>query len=160
MGRPETPVIRPGNAVCGACAARRHGHGRWRPALPGVTFAALLRRNVSQTLLIHPHWPDAEPGESRRSEEGSPFRYNHALPGIGRRRRPAIFVRAPAGDGAVPLHPAGVVPLEANSPAGGVAWSYSFDPQQATEPSRFTPQVWNPPALTEANSPAGGVARP
>ena len=35
-----------------------------------------------------------------------------------------------------------------------------FAPQQATEPSRLTPQVWNPPALTEANSPAGGVAWP
>ena len=33
-------------------------------------------------------------------------------------------------------------------------------PQQATEPSTLTPQVWTIPALTEANSPAGGVARP
>ena len=33
-------------------------------------------------------------------------------------------------------------------------------PQQATEPSRFNPQVWNPPALTEMKEPAGGVDRP
>ena len=30
-------------------------------------------------------------------------------------------------------------------------------PQQVTEPSVFTPQVWDHPALTEANSPPGGV---
>lgn len=31
-------------------------------------------------------------------------------------------------------------------------------PQHSTEPSRFTPQVWSHPALTEVNSPPGGVA--
>ena len=34
------------------------------------------------------------------------------------------------------------------------------DPQQATEPSAFNPQVCRYPALTEANYPAGGVAWP
>ena len=43
---------------------------------------------------------------------------------------------------------------------GGVAWPSSSLPQQATEPSRCTPQVWSRPALTQANSPAGGVAWP
>ena len=38
-------------------------------AVPGVAPAALLRRNVNQTLLIHPNWPDAEPGDSRHCEE-------------------------------------------------------------------------------------------
>ena len=33
-------------------------------------------------------------------------------------------------------------------------------PQQETEPSALTPQVWSNPALTEAKSPSGGVARP
>ena len=33
-------------------------------------------------------------------------------------------------------------------------------PQQATEPSLLTPQVWNHPALTETKEPAGGVAWP
>ena len=33
-------------------------------------------------------------------------------------------------------------------------------PQQTTEPSALTPQVWPPPALTEANSPSGGVDWP
>ena len=44
--------------------------------------------------------------------------------------------------------------------AGGVAWSYSSLPQQATEPSLLTPQVWTHPALTETKEPAGGVAWP
>ncbi len=33
-------------------------------------------------------------------------------------------------------------------------------PQHSTEPSRFTPQVWSCPALTEVNFPSGGVAWP
>ena len=49
---------------------------------------------------------------------------------------------------------------EANSPAGGVAWSQVPSPQQDTEPSVLTPQVCPPPALTEMNSPAGGLDCP
>ena len=72
----------------------------------------------------------------------------------GRRRRLAT----PAGDGVVPLQPAVVVPPGAD---GGELpgrrrrlTTSTFQPQQATEPSRFTPQVWPTPALTEANCPA------
>ena len=54
-------------------------------AVLGVASAALLSRNVNQTLLIRPHWPDAEPEDSRQSN-GAPFRFNHTLPGIGWRR--------------------------------------------------------------------------
>ena len=44
--------------------------------------------------------------------------------------------------------------------SGGVARPYSSLPQQATEPSLLTPQVWLDPALTETKEPAGGVAWP
>ena len=38
-----------------------------------------------------------------------------------------------------------------------VASSYVYAPQQATEPSLLTPQVWSCPALPETKEPAGGV---
>jgi hypothetical protein len=44
--------------------------------------------------------------------------------------------------------------------AGGVAWPYLFQPQQAMLPSVLTPQAWYSPALTEVKLPAGGVAWP
>ena len=68
----------------------------------------------------------------------------------------AILIIAPADDGAVGGDPAGVghpqapALTEANSPWGGVASPYSSSPQQTTEPSVVTPQVWPLPALTEA----------
>ena len=33
---------------------------------------------------------------------------------------------------------------ESKEPAGGVAWPSTSLPQQATEPSLLTPQVWSP----------------
>ena len=41
-----------------------------------------------------------------------------------------------------------------------MAWPSSLEPQHSTEPSVFTPHVWNKPALTEAKAPPGGVAWP
>ena len=86
-------------------------------------------------------------------------------PREGRRRRGlTIFIITPADDGAVGLHPAGVQPPGADGGEGtgghGVAWPQpSLEPQQTTERSVFTPQVWRPPALTEANRTLrGGVA--
>jgi hypothetical protein len=49
---------------------------------------------------------------------------------------------------------------EAKLPVGALAASHLLSPQQATEPSLFTPHVCPPPALTEVKLPAGGVARP
>ncbi len=45
-------------------------------------------------------------------------------------------------------------------PAGGVAWPLLLEPQQARVPFVFTPQPWEPPALTAVKLPAGGVAWP
>ena len=39
-------------------------------------------------------------------------------------------------------------------------WPKSLKPQQATEPSLLTPQVFFLPALTETKEPAGGVVSP
>ena len=75
----------------------------------------------------------------------------------------AKITAAPAFYGAVGPHPAGVAPPGTdrdNYPFGGVAWPLSSSPQHSTEPSAFTPQVYEDPALTEANSPDGGVAWP
>lgn len=44
--------------------------------------------------------------------------------------------------------------------AGNTVSLRDCEPQQATELSRFTPQVWSEPALTETNSPDGGLAWP
>ena len=52
------------------------------------------------------------------------------------------------------VHPA---LTERNSPPGGEAWPSSSSPQQTTEPSSCTAQVWNLPALTEGVG-VGGVA--
>ena len=41
-----------------------------------------------------------------------------------------------------------------------MAWPNSLSPQQATESSLLTPQLWPPPTLTETKEPTGGVAWP
>ena len=43
---------------------------------------------------------------------------------------------------------------------GGLVSPKSLKPQQVTEPSLLTPQVFFLPALTETNEPAGGLASP
>ncbi len=50
--------------------------------------------------------------------------------------------------------------LEGNTVHGGVASPRSSLPQQAAEPSVFTPQVWVFPALTERKEPSGDEAWP
>ena len=45
-------------------------------------------------------------------------------------------------------------------PDGGTDWPSSFLPQQATELSALTPQLWYTPALADVNSPVGGVDWP
>ena len=67
-----------------------------------------------------------------------------------------ISIGTPAGDGAVAPHPAGVVPSGTDGNEGSFGrpgLAVVILPQQATEPSLHTPQVWNAPALTELKSP-------
>jgi hypothetical protein len=45
-------------------------------------------------------------------------------------------------------------------PAGGFAWPYTFEPQQATVPVVVIPQVWYSPALTLVKLPEGGIVCP
>ena len=72
--------------------------------------------------------------------------------------RSASVVVAPAGDGAVGPHSAGISPAGVYGgelSAGRSGLPVVVSPQQATVPSALTPQVWSSPALTEENRPSG-----
>ena len=170
-----------GSNICGSrgCSWRRGGRwgGRRSPAIP-VTAPTGDGAVAPHPAGVLP--PSADGDEGTRGRRGpaapvtAPTGDGAVAPhpavvvrpgadgdeGTRGRRDLACGITAPAGDGAIAPHLAGVVPPGAHGDegtAGGAASPSPFQPQQATEPSLLTPQVWSHPALTETKEPAGGV---